>query len=91
MDLQVCNLLSFGDALKADLIAVSRGLSHVWYLGYRHVACYMDCLKAREVIISNINVHIFWHRDDIIFIWEMVLRDWHVSVVHIPWDQNMHG
>lgn len=66
-----------------------RGLSHAWDLGYRHVSCYMHCLEAHEVTTSNIDVHIFWHREEIISIREMLSKDWHVSVVHIPQDQNM--
>lgn len=60
--------LGAGDAFKAELLAIMKGLTLVWEQGHRSVVCYTDCLEGQEVLSSNTDVGSFWHRDEILAI-----------------------
>lgn len=48
--------LGVGDAFKAELLAIQKGLNHVWEMGYISVVCYTDCIQATEVLGMNIDI-----------------------------------
>ncbi|XP_057444680.1 uncharacterized protein LOC130736924 [Lotus japonicus] len=80
--------LGGGDALKSELLAMKKGLTHVWEMGIKSVTCYTDCLEAQQIITNNQDVDTYWHKDEIIAIRALLNKEWRVFVNYVPRERN---
>ncbi|XP_057432634.1 uncharacterized protein LOC130725421 [Lotus japonicus] len=78
-----------GDAFKSKLLALQKGLLHVWELGFRPVNCFVDCSEVQKVVITNSDVQNYWHGAVILLIREVIARNLSVSVTPVPKEQKM--
>lgn len=81
-------VLGPGDAFKAEIVALTRGLGHAWNLGYRDIDCFVDCLELQMVLASDEDVQHFWHGEEIQAARAMLAKNWKVTVRHVPRERN---
>lgn len=81
-------ILGDGDAFKAELTLLHKGLLHTWELGFRNVMCYVDCLEVQHVLTNKSDVHNYWHEEVILLIRALLAMNLNVYVVHIPREMN---
>ncbi|XP_057444774.1 uncharacterized protein LOC130737021 [Lotus japonicus] len=71
-----------------ELLAIQKGLNHVWEMGYKSVVCYTDCIQATEVLGMNFDIANYWHREEIETIRGLLQRNWRVIISHVDREDN---
>ncbi|XP_057423535.1 uncharacterized protein LOC130717346 [Lotus japonicus] len=76
-----------GSPMKAEVMALLRGIKLVWELNLRVIVCEVDCLEIVETLKDN--RHQFHElASDFRELEDLLHRDWNIQLEHIPRSAN---